>query len=54
MEFRYFVINVLGNKSGPLFEQTWMPFTQICFVSRLVEIGPVIMEKKIYLFRQCD
>ena len=33
---------------GPSFEQTWIPFTQGCFVPSLVEIGPVILEKKIY------
>ena len=25
------------------FEETWIPFTQGCFVPRLVEIGSVIM-----------
>ena len=30
----------------------WIPFTQGCFVSSLVEIGLVIFEKKIF-FRQC-
>ena len=32
---------------GSSFEQTWIPFTQGCFVPRLVEIGPVVLEKKI-------
>ena len=38
---------------GSSFEQTWIPFTQGCFVQRLVEIGPVVLEKKILKFRQC-
>ena len=29
------------------FEQTWFPFTQGCFVPSLVEIGPVVLEKKM-------
>ena len=36
----------------PSFEQTWIPFTQGCFVPSLAEIGPVVLEKmkmwKIY------
>ena len=30
---------------GPSFVQTWMPFTQEFTVPRLVEIGPVVLEK---------
>ena len=33
---------------GPSFEQTWIPFTQGCSVPSLVEIGPVVLEKKIF------
>ena len=33
---------------GPSFEQTWIPFTQGCFVPSLVEIGSVVLEKKIF------
>ena len=29
------------------------PFTQGCFVPNLVEIGLVVLEKKIFKFRQC-
>ena len=39
----------LGKEWGPSFEQTWIPFTQGCFVPSLVEIGPVFFEKKIFL-----
>ena len=38
---------------GSSFEQTWIPFTQGCFVPSLVEIGPVLPEKKILKFRKC-
>ena len=34
------------------FEQTWIPFTQGCFVPSLIEIGPVVLEEileKIFL-----
>ena len=37
---------------GSSFEQTWIPFTQGCFVPSLVEIGSVVLEKKIFKFRQ--
>ena len=30
------------------FEQNWIPFTQGCYVPSFVEIGPVILEKKIF------
>ena len=32
---------------GPLLEQTWVPIIQGCFVPILVEIGLVVLEKKI-------
>ena len=38
---------------GSLFEETWIPFTHGCFLPRLFEIGSVVLEKKIFLFRQC-
>ena len=31
----------------PSFEQIWTPFTQGWFMLSLVEIGPVLLEKKI-------
>ena len=37
MYFRYFVIISPWNRAGPSFEQTWIPFTQGCFVPSLVE-----------------
>ena len=38
---------------GPSFEQTWILYTKGCFVPSLVEIGPVVLEKKIFKFCQC-
>ena len=35
----------LGKDWGSSFEQTLIPFTQECFVSSMVEIGPVVLEK---------
>ena len=36
---------------GSSFEETWIPFTQGCFVPRLFEIGSVV--QRIFLFGQC-
>mgnify|MGYP003692099707 CR=1 FL=1 len=36
--------------SGPSFGQTWIPFTQECFVPNFIEIGPVVLEKKNFKF----
>ena len=47
MYFCYFVIITPWKGQGPSFEQTWIPFTQRCFVPSLVEISPVVLEKKI-------
>ena len=47
--YRYFVkLSPLGKGRGPSFVQTWIPFTQGCFVSSLVKIGSVDLEKKKY------
>ena len=40
-------LSLLGKGRGHSFEQTWIPFTQGCFVPSLVEIGSVVLEKKI-------
>ena len=42
----------LGKGRGPSFEQSWIPFTQGFFVFSLVEIGSMVLEKKIFEFRQ--
>ena len=52
----YFVISKLsslGNGWSPSLKQTRIPFSQGCFVPSLIEIGPVVLEKKIFKFRQC-
>ena len=41
MYFCYFVIFTPGKEQGSSFEQTWIPFTQGCFVPSLVEIDSV-------------
>ena len=38
---------------GPSFDKTSIHFTEECFVPSLVEIGPVVLEKKIFEFRPC-
>ena len=45
--FHYFVIFSPWKKAGPSFEQTWIPFTQGCFVPSLIKIGPVVLEKEM-------
>ena len=51
MYFCFFVIIPPPLKGqGPSFEQTWISFTRGCFVSSLVEIGLVVLEK---IFRLC-
>ena len=47
-KFRKYILlfhNYLPLEKGcdPSFEQTWIPFTQGCFVPSLVEIGPVVL-----------
>ena len=34
--------------NGSSFEQAWIPFTQECCVAGLVEIGPMVLEQKIF------
>ena len=45
----YFWLSTLVNGCGPSYEQTWIPFNQKCSVQSLVEIGPVVLGKKIFL-----
>ena len=47
-------LSPLGKGRGPSFEQTWIPFTQGCFVPSLVEIGPVVLEKKMKMWKVYD
>ena len=41
---------ILWEWNGSSFEQTWIPFTQGCFVPKLVEIGSVVLEKKVKMW----
>ena len=50
-------LSTLWELNGSLFEKTWIPFTQGYFVPGLVEIGPVVLEKKMKMwkvYRQTD
>ena len=51
--FAIFLLSPLGKEHGPSFEQTRFPFTQGCFVPSLVEIGPVVLNKKKIQVCQC-
>ena len=44
-------LSPLGKGRDPSFEQTWISFTQGCFVSSLFEIGKVVLEKKIKMWK---
>ena len=48
MFFCYFLIVSPWKIGGPSFEQTWIK----CFVPRLVEVGPMVLEEKIFKIRQ--
>ena len=48
--FRCFVITSNLVKRYPSFEQMWIPFTQGCFVHSLVEIGSVVLEKRMKMW----
>ena len=50
MHYHYFIIISPLKRAGPFIWKTWIPFTQGCFVPSLVEIGPVVLEKKILTF----
>ena len=56
MYFRWFVIIFPWKRArwSPSFEQTWIPFTQGFFVPSLFEIGPVVLEKKIKMWKVYD
>ena len=41
------LLSPLGKGRGPSFKLIWFPFTQGWFVPSLVEIGPVVLEKKM-------
>ena len=50
--FTFSQLSPLWEGRVPSFEQSWIPFTQGCSVPRLVEIGLVVPEKKI--FKSCQ
>ena len=51
--FAISLLSPLGKGWRPSFEQTEIPFTKRWFVLSLVEIGPVVLEKKIFKIYQC-
>ena len=53
MYFRYLLLSPLRKGCGPSFDLIWIPFTQGCFLPSLVEIDPVVLEKKILKVCQC-
>ena len=53
MYFHYFIINTSWKRARPFIWTNLIIFTKGCFVTSLVEIGPVVLEIKILKFRQC-
>ena len=49
--FSISLLSPLGKGRGPSFEQTWITITQECFVPSLVEIGPVVLEMKMKMWK---
>ena len=49
--FTFSLLSSLEKGHGPSFEQTWIPSTQGCFVPSFVEIGPVVLEKKLKMWK---
>jgi hypothetical protein len=46
--FTLSLLSPLKEGLSSFFKQTWIPLAQGCFVSSLVKIGPVVLEKKIF------
>ena len=46
------LLSPLGKVHDRLFEQTWMPYTQRCSVRSLVEIGNLVPEKKMKMWKR--
>ena len=46
--FAISLLSPIRKGRGTSFEQIWITFTQGCFVSRFVEIGPVVLKKKMF------
>ena len=51
--YAFSYLSSLWKGRGPSFE-IWIPFIQGCFVSNFVEIGPVVFEKKMKLWKVYD
>ena len=48
--FAFLWLSPLWREAGPLFEQTWIPFTQGWFVLSLIEMVLLVLQKKIFIF----
>ena len=48
------LLSTFWELNGSSFEQSWIPFTQECFVPNLVEIGQVVLEKKMKMWKVYD
>ena len=46
--FTFSLLSPFENDRSSSFVQFWIPITQGCFLASLVEIGPVVLEKKFF------
>ena len=55
MSLVYLVIISLWERAGPfIWKQTWIPFNQWHIVRSFVEIGPVVLVKKMKMWKVYD
>ena len=50
-KFHTFVIISPWKRAALHFKKSWIPFTQECFVPSVVEIGPVVLEKTMKMWK---
>ena len=54
MYFRYFSNISPWKRRGCSFEQIWIPFTKESFVPSLIEIGRMVLKKKMNMWKVYD
>ena len=52
--FAFSLLSPIEKKGGASFDQTWIPFTLKCFLPSLIEIDPVVLEKKMKMWKVYD
>ena len=52
-QFSKLHVSPFGKRHGPWLKHIWVPFTKGYFLQSLVEIGPKVLQRNIFLIRQC-